>query len=514
MESSGVWFILLVIWVFILQNRISDLEKTVLKLKEREQDMPSKEAYQKVAEQSLITEALPSQEYISEPVDVTSSTEHFSPEHPVSSVKEPSKLITWINNYFTGGNLLVRIGGVVLFFGLAFLVKYAAEHSLISIEMRLASVAVAAIMLIGIGWRLRYREGAYGQILQGLGIAMLYLVIYASSKFYMLLSLEMAFGLMFVVVVFGSALSVREDSFPLALFAAAGGSMVPILTSSGQGSHVVLFSYYAFLNLGIFMVAWYRSWRILNVVGFAFTFVIATLWGVLRYSPDLFGTTEPFLILYFVMYLTISILFTLKHPFKPLNFVDGTIVFGLPMVAFPLQINLVETIPYAEAYSAIVLGTLYVVLYLWLRNKERIDLLAQTFLALGAVFYTIAIPYLFDDGLTAALWSLESSAVIWLSLKQHRPYARYFGEVLLIVSVALYPSVNIHGITLVEYIGYVIVIAATLRVSYLLDKYRSQISGYERPMPVILLIVSIVLWFVSTPTQLVKVDRSIYSMRM
>ena len=42
----------------------------------------------------------------------------------------------------------------------------------------------------------------------------------------------------------------------------------------------MLFSYYAVLNAGILGIAWFKAWRILNLVGFAFTFVIGALWGV------------------------------------------------------------------------------------------------------------------------------------------------------------------------------------------------------------------------------------------
>jgi len=374
-------------------------------------------------------------------------------------------------------------------------------------QMRLLAIAVAAIALMVVGWRLRNREGAYGQILQGLGIAMLYLVIYAASKFYALLSLDIAFAFMLLVVILGSVLAGIEDSLPLALFATAGGFLVPILTSSGDGSHIILFSYYVLLNLGVFIVAWYRSWRVLNVVGFLFTFVIAGAWGVLRYNSDLFSTTEPFLILYFLMYLTISILFTMKHPFKPQNFVDGTLVFGLPLVAFPLQINLVQTFEYGEAYSAVVLGTLYMLLSYWLRKKERTQLLSQAFLALGVVFYTIAIPYVFDADVSAALWSLESAAIIWIALKQERAHARYFGTFLLLLSMAVYPeSVNSYGITPTEYLGYMIVIISALIASYLLDTHQKQLSKPEGYLPKILLGLSILLWITSTPEQLMKLE--------
>src|SRR3984885_16126161 len=63
-----------------------------------------------------------------------------------SSAKEPA-VIAAIRSFFTGGNTLVRVGVIVLFFGVAFLLRYMAEHSHISIEVRLTGVALASIAL-------------------------------------------------------------------------------------------------------------------------------------------------------------------------------------------------------------------------------------------------------------------------------------------------------------------------------------------------------------------------------
>ena len=57
-----------------------------------------------------------------------------------STPPEPSVL--W--NFFFGGNTLVRFGVIVLFFGVAFLLKYASEQIEISIEARLIGVALWA----------------------------------------------------------------------------------------------------------------------------------------------------------------------------------------------------------------------------------------------------------------------------------------------------------------------------------------------------------------------------------
>ncbi|NJL43407.1 MAG: DUF2339 domain-containing protein, partial [Pseudanabaena sp. SU_2_4] len=70
-----------------------------------------------------------------------------------------------------------------------------------------------------------------------------------------LISPRLAFALMLLVVGIGAVLAVLQDAVWLALFAAAGGFAAPILASSGQGSHVQLFSYYLVLNFGILAIA-------------------------------------------------------------------------------------------------------------------------------------------------------------------------------------------------------------------------------------------------------------------
>ncbi|MFP3615689.1 DUF2339 domain-containing protein, partial [Paraburkholderia sp. SIMBA_050] len=90
-------------------------------------------------------------------------------------------------DWLLGGNTVVRVGIIVLFFGVAFLLKYAADNSMLPIEFRLAGTALAAAALLAIGWRVRARRAAYGLVLQGGGIGILYLTIFAATKLYALL---------------------------------------------------------------------------------------------------------------------------------------------------------------------------------------------------------------------------------------------------------------------------------------------------------------------------------------
>jgi uncharacterized membrane protein len=324
-------------------------------------------------------------------------------------------------------------------------------------------------------------------------------VVFAAAKLYMFLSLEFAFMLMLMIVVVGSLLAVIQNALPLALFAITGGFLAPILTSDGSGSHITLFSYYALLNVGIVGIAWYRSWRILNFTGFMFTFIIATAWGVLKYEPEFLMSTEPFLILFFLFYLLISILFTLKQPFKPLGFIDATLVFELPLVAFALQVSLVDGIEYAVFYSAFVVGIIYLVLFKILYRYENMRLLSEAFLALGVVFMTIAVPYALDDHLSSALWVLEASAIIWVSLKQEKRYARLFGYFFLILSIGLFIISSLFrdaemGYINVIFMGYIVVISTTLFSSYILYSYANAQGHYKGKASLFFLVVALATW--------------------
>ena len=79
---------------------------------------------------------------------------------------EPNRVWQWI----TGGNTLARVGIIVLFVGVGFLLKYAAEHVTVPIELRVAGVALGGIVLLVLGWRLRDRREGYAMILQGGGV--------------------------------------------------------------------------------------------------------------------------------------------------------------------------------------------------------------------------------------------------------------------------------------------------------------------------------------------------------
>lgn len=417
--------------------------------------VPAEEAAAVAEEARFVPEAMPlevTQAMEAEPMEAPSPPREAAPEvvshtetssHPASAWTRPvsvqqegaallDRLPGPLRAFLTEGNLVVKVGVVVLFFGLAFLLKYAAARAAFPIELRLALVGAGGVVLLGLGWHLRERRRGYALALQGGGIGVLYLTLYAAFRLYDLLPAGATFPLMLAVVVLAALLAILQDARSLAVLGVAGGFLAPVLTATDSGRHVELFTYFALLNLGILLVAWRKAWRELNLLGFLFTFVIGTAWGVLRYRPQDFATTEPFLILFFLIFLASAVLYALRRAPDFRDYVHASMVFGPPLVGFGLQAALVRDYEYGLAWSAFALGALYLALatLLWRRTGENLRQLTEAFLALGVIFASLAIPFAVDGRWSGAAWALEGAGILWVGLRQERQLAVAFGLLL------------------------------------------------------------------------------------
>jgi len=425
------------------------------------------------------------------------------PATPVRAAPDPfQRAFDFLREFFSGEHAIPRIGVIILFFGVAFLLKYAADRSLLPIELRLAGAAVGAIILLVFGWRLRHRRAIYAIALQGGGVGLLYLTVFSALRLYSLIPPTAAFFVMVALCVFSGALAVLQNARALAILAAAGGFLAPVLVSTGGGDHVMLFSYYALLNAGIVGVAWFRAWRELNLLGFLFTFVIGVAWGVQRYRPELFASTEPFLILFFVFYVVVAVLFALRQPPALRGYVDGTIVFGVPVVGFALQAALVHRMEYGLAWSAAALGAFYILLAsaLWRRHTATLRLLCEAFLALGVVFATLALPLALDGRWTSAAWALEGAAIVWIGARQGRLLPRLFGS-LLIVGAAVFFLMEVHrpvgawAVLNSAFLGSLMIALAALFAARCLSRDDAGLYEQERTLAAILFGWGLIWWF-------------------
>jgi uncharacterized membrane protein len=420
------------------------------------------------------------------------SSQEFDSEN---ETKPTVSILTPFKRYLTSGNLMVRVGVIVLFFGIAFLVKYASERNLLPIELRLVAIAIFAMILMIVGWSLRGKRRGYGVALQGGGIGVLYLTIFGAAKLYNLIPLMMALGLMIALVGFSTLLALLQNARTLAVLGTIGGFLAPLLTSSGTGNHVTLFSYYLLLNIGILSVAWFYAWRELNLLGFVFTFGIGAIWGIGSYEEHFRLTTELFLIVFFLIYFLLSILFSLRKPPNLKGYVDGTLVFGLPLTAFGLQSGLVGNTEFGLAVSAIFLATLYIVTatILWRRHKSTLKLLIEAFLALGIMFATLAVPLATNGHWTTGTWALEGGALFWIGIRQRRLISRLAGLILLVGA-----AVSLLIILLTTYFGVAVsgglLALSGLFVSYLIQRNALNLYRWETKLGPVILTLSLLVW--------------------
>lgn len=353
-------------------------------------------------------------------------------EVPPASPTEPVEAVpAWIQRakaLLFGGNLVAKLGLLILFIGVSFMLKYAAERITVPIEWRLAAIVLADLAMLAWAWRIRTERPAISLPVQGTALAVLMLVTFGANRLYHLLATGPTFALLLLLTVFTCLLAVLQNSHWLAIFGIVGGFAVPILASSGGGSHVGLFTYYALLDAGVFGLAMLRAWRQLNVLGFCFTFSISTAWGVLRYQPENYQSVQLFLILFFAFYLAIPLAYARRRTMELKHYVDGTLVFGTPLIAFGLQVNLVRDVQFGVAYSALAMALLYSGMATILaRRRERYGLLADSFLALGVVFGTVAVPMALDGRWTSTTWALEGAALVWIGLRQRQALTWSFG---------------------------------------------------------------------------------------
>jgi uncharacterized membrane protein len=338
-------------------------------------------------------------------------------------------------DWLTQGNVPVKVGLIVSFVGFSFLLKYAVERNLIllSLEARLIAAGLFGLVLLVIGWRLRNRVRTYALSLQGGGLGILFLTIFFAFRIWSLLPSGLAFSLLALLALATGVLALLQDARILAIFATAGGFLAPVLASTEPGSHVALFSYYLVINGAVLGLSWFKAWRSLNLLGWVFTFAIGCFWGYQHYRPDLFISTEPFLLLFFLIYNAIAIGFALRQPPERIGLVDGTLVFGTPVVVFAVQAALLRDSEYGLAWSAVALAAFYALTALvLLRSKgPALRLLVESYQALAVVFVTLAIPLALDARWTAAAWALEGAALIWIGVRQSHHLANFAGGLLI-----------------------------------------------------------------------------------
>jgi hypothetical protein len=281
-----------------LAFRLSELESEVIRLK-REPAKPSEPAPKpmpapvaatiKVAEVPPIP-PLPKPVAVPKPVVPPQPPPIVAPP-PVSAAPMPPRpapaaprptvpAINW--EQFMGVKGFAWIGGLALFLGVAFFVKYSFDNNLVPPELRVAIGFITGLgLLVGGVVMSRKNYPALSQTLCATGVVILYAVTFACRSIY---HFEFfgpfpTFLLMALITTAAFLLAARLDAMVVAILGMLGGFLTPILLSTGQDNPAGLFGYIAILDAGLIVVALNRRWHFLTALAAAGTAFMQISWA-------------------------------------------------------------------------------------------------------------------------------------------------------------------------------------------------------------------------------------------
>lgn len=456
-DFASVAFLFAVMaWYIARQSqRISNLEKSIKVDATSEAPPLSKRAVfveedasvpsQPIAEPVLVSEKQ-EEPHASDPRKVASIDEAVVYSRPSLTNDAAHHLENLLGPALAGfvltGNPIARIGVIVLFFGVTFALKLVVDQGYLPIEVRLICAALGAFALLGLGWRMRIKKRQFGVTLQGAGAGIFYITVFVAFRLYHLIPGPLAFCLLVGITILSTLLAVLQDARSLAFLGAVGGFLAPALTSEGGGNYILLFGYMALLNLGIFGLSWFRSWRELHITGLLFTFAIALGWGTRYYQPELYAVCQAFLIFFIIIFSVNTIIAASKNRAGKYGSIDTIMTFGTPFAAFLLQYGLVRNYEYGLAWSSCALGSFHIALarIIFQRFKVLLRYLVESYFAVGLFFLSLAVPLAFSGRLTAAIWAVEGLALVWSGVRQRHWLTRLAGQVLIILTSIFFLS--------------------------------------------------------------------------
>ena len=395
-------------------------------------------------------------------------------------------LLDRLGRWLTSGNWPAQIGVVVSLVGAGLLLTEAAGQDLLesSIATRLVSVAAAGAVLLALGWFQREARPLFGLSLQGGGIAVLHVVVYAGYPVHGVIGAVPAGALVVAATASGVVLSVLQDSRVLVVLATIGGFLAPVLTYTGSGDHTLVFGFYAILSAAIVAVAWFKAWPELNLLGLASTFGIAAWWVETRFDPDDWLAVQPLIAVLVVLYMSIPAISVRRGSQRVHEMWMHPLVLGTPFIALGIQQLLVGHLDYALAISAAVLAVLLAGLVLVVRGAGAGSReLTATYAGLSTVFIAIAVPLALDGAYAATVWAAQGALLAWIGCRRGRILAVAGGGVLQVLAgvwfaIRLAESLP-YGADVAAVANEYLMASAVLAVSGLVSGWRIHLASHR-----------------------------------
>lgn len=321
---------------------------------------------------------------------------------------------------FIGENLINKIGILILVLGISFFVKFAIDKDWINEPARVGIGVLCGALVMGIAHKLKKNYAAFSSVLVAGAISIFYFTIAIAFHEYQLFSQTVAFAIMVVITAFATLVSVSYNRQELAVLSLIGGFAVPFMLSTGEGNYVVLFTYIAILNVGILAISYFKKWKIVTVLAFAFTSLLYGSWlGI-----ELWDNKLPHLnallfatLFYFIFSVTI-VLHNIRNK-GALSVIEYIILIANTFLFFGVGMTIIHSwgINFKGLFTLLL--AFYNMIYAFILYKKfGLDKNAiYLLIGLALTFVTLTIPIQFEGNQITLFWAAEAVLLFWLSQK-------------------------------------------------------------------------------------------------
>lgn len=319
---------------------------------------------------------------------------------------------------FIGENLMNKIGIAILVLGIGFFVKFAIDKNWINEIGRAFIGLLAGGILIGIAHKLRKNFKAFSSVLVGGGLAVFYFTVAITFHEYHLISQTAAFLVMVAITGFAVALSLAYDKVELAVLAIIGGFVSPLLLSTGEGNYIVLFSYVLILNVGMLILAYFKKWRIVNIVSYVFTILLFGTWLTMKFSNQYAGALI-FSTIFYLVFFAMNIINNIKENQK-FNAADISILLSNTFLYYTAGMFILKDVQQGDfqgLFTAAIAVFNFVFAYTLFRSNKADKTLVYLLIGLVLTFLSLAAPIQLEGNYITLFWSAEAVLLLWLSQK-------------------------------------------------------------------------------------------------
>ena len=393
-----------------------------------------------------------------------------------------------------GSHIFNRIGIIALLVGVAWFLKFAIDkHWIGPLARVLIGTAGGAAIILWSEWFRRRRYNSFAYSLKALGSGVLYLALWAAYSLFGLLSAGAALCAMVLVTATNAWLAWQQNSELLAFYAAIGGLLAPLLLWAAEGREATLFTYLLVLDLAVLLLVMLRPWSRLLLAAVAGTAAYAVAWYVQRYTPAALGLTAFYVTVFFLLFSAAPQLLRnlrLATAGARLTFEDELTLGLLPLcnglLAFAeVYALLSEPVrPAARSWVGFAFAGFYLAMLIMARRLPGTPArLPATYLLLGVLALTGAIPLALHGRWIAVFWSAESMLLLTAGWRFGEQLLRSLSvSVLMLASIA---SILMHAGALAQawvpwnprFLTYLAAIAASAYMAWVAGRAARQASA-------------------------------------